>query len=128
MITQDLIVKNTRTNTTTYGDFFQKTNALLDSNDWSISYVYDKTAADILALQNKGSSDAASLITLTRLHIKNGDYVKSLKSAQQAVQAAPKKAEAHYVLGLAQDYTQLLPESDASFKKAEALGYQLWGK
>jgi hypothetical protein len=125
VITQDLIVKNIKVDVNNYGDFYQKTNELLDSNDWAISYEYNKTAAEVLALQNKGSNDVISLIELTKLHIKNGDYAKSLATAQQAVKTSPKKAEAYYVLGLAQGYNQLLPESDKSFKKAEALGYQL---
>ncbi|WP_331345899.1 DUF3857 domain-containing transglutaminase family protein [Cellvibrio sp. UBA7661] len=112
-----------------YADFYQKTNALQESNDWLLSYEYNKTSAELFALENSalnnnGKSDVVSLIALAKLHIKNGDYKKSLDIAQQAVKTSPKKAEAYYILGLAQGYNQLLAESDASFKKAEALGYQ----
>ncbi len=108
-----------------YADFYKKTNELIESNDWTLSYEYNKTAAELIALESTGKTDVVSLIALTKLHIKNGAYEKSLVTAQQAVKAAPQKAEAYYVLGLAQGYNQLLPESDASFKKAEALGYKL---
>lgn len=108
-----------------YADFYKKTNELIESNDWTLSYEYNKTAAELVALESNGKTDAVSLIALTKLHIKNGAYEKSLVTAQQAVKASPQKAEAYYVLGLAQGYNQLLPEADASFKKAEALGYKL---
>jgi len=124
-VSQDLTVKSAKVSLKDYGDFYQKTNALLESNDWTLSYVYNKTAAELIALENNGKSDAVSLIALAKLHIKNGDYAKSLATAQQAVSASPKKAEAYYVLGLAQGYNQLFTESDASFKQAEALGYKL---
>ena len=125
VVTQSLAVKKVKVATKDYADFYQKTNELIESNDWTLSYEYNKTAAELIALENNGKSDTASLIALTLLHIKNGAYEKSLHTAQQAVKASPKKAEAHYALGLAQGYNQLLSESDASFKKAEALGYKL---
>ena len=125
IITQDLTVKAVNVALKNYDDFYQKTNELNESNDWTLSYEYDKTTAELTALESNGKNDVASLIALTKLHIKNGAYAKSLATAQQAVKASPKKAEAYYVLGLAQGYNQLLPESDASFKKAEALGYKL---
>ena len=125
IVTQQLTVDPIRVELKDYADFYQKTNELLESNDWLLSYEYNKTAAELIALESNGKTDVASLIALTKLHIKNGAYKKSLATAQQAVKAAPNKAEAYYVLGLAQGYNQLLPESDASFKKAEALGYKL---
>ena len=125
VVTQDLTVKPVTVALQSYPDFYEKTSELLESNDWLLSYEYNKTAAELFALENKGKTDAASLIALTKLHIKNGAYAKSLDTAQQAVKVSPNKAEAYYVLGLAQGYNQLLPESDASFKKAEALGYKL---
>ena len=125
IITQDLSVKAVKVPLKDYENFYQKTNQLIESNDWTLSYEYNKTTAELIALESNGKTDVASLIALTKLHIKNGAYEKSLATAQQAVKASPKKAEAHYVLGLAQGYNQLLSESDASFKKAEALGYKL---
>lgn len=125
VVSQDLTVKPAKVSLKDYGDFYQKTNELLESNDWTLSYVYNKTAAELIALEGNGKSDVISLIALTKLHIKNGDYAKSLTTAQQAVSTSPKKAEAYYVLGLAQGYNQLFTESDASFKQAEALGYKL---
>ena len=125
VVTQALTVKPVKVSLQDYADFYQKTNELLESNDWLLSYEYNKTAAELNALESNGNSDVVSLIALTKLHIKSGDYAKSLSTAQQAVKAAPNKAEAYYVLGLAQGYNQLLLEADASFKKAEALGYKL---
>lgn len=124
-LNQNLTVKAVKVALKDYADFYRKTNELIESNDWSLSYEYNKTAAELIALENKGNTDVVSLIALTKLHIKKGAYEKSLATAQQAVKVSPQKAEAHYVLGLAQGYNQLLPESDASFKKAEALGYKL---
>ncbi|WP_049631986.1 DUF3857 and transglutaminase domain-containing protein [Cellvibrio sp. pealriver] len=129
IVNQTFTAKTVQVPVADYADFYQKTNALQESNDWLLSYEYNKTSAELLALENSalnnnGKSDVASLIALAKLHIKNGDYKKSLDIAQQAVKASPKKAEAYYILGLAQGYNQLLTESDASFKTAEALGYQ----
>ncbi len=125
LVNLELTVKPANIALQDYGDFYKKTNELIESNDWTLSYEYNKTAAELIALESNGKTDVVSLIALTKLHIKNGAYEKSLVTAQQAVKAAPQKAEAYYVLGLAQGYNQLLPESDASFKKAEALGYKL---
>ena len=125
IVNLELTVKPANIALKDYADFYKKTNELIESNDWTLSYEYNKTAAELIALESTGKTDVVSLIALTKLHIKNGAYEKSLATAQQAVKAAPQKAEAYYVLGLAQGYNQLLPESDASFKKAEALGYKL---
>lgn len=125
LVNLELTVKPANIALPDYADFYKKTNELLESNDWTLSYEYNKTAAELIALESNGKTDVVSLIALTKLHIKNGAYEKSLATAQQAVKAGPQKAEAYYVLGLAQGYNQLLPESDASFKKAEALGYKL---
>lgn len=130
IVTQEFTAKAAQISTANYADFYQKTTALQQSNDWLVAYEYNKTAAELHALESSafdsnGKADIASLIALAKLHIKSGDYEKSLKAAQQAVKVSPQKAEAYYVLGLAQGYNQLLSESDASFKKAEALGYRL---
>lgn len=125
IVEQNLILKATRIELANYADFYKKTEELLDSTDWTLAYEYDATAADIAALQNNGKNDIASLIALSKLQIKNGDYQKALETAQSAVTTAPKNAEAHYQLGLALGYTHQFKESDAAFKKAEALGYKL---
>lgn len=125
IVEQNLILKANRIELTNYADFYKKTEELLDSTDWTLAYEYDATAADIAALQNNGKNDIASLIALSKLQIKNGDYQKALETAQSAVTTAPKNAEAHYQLGLALGYTHQFKESDAAFKKAETLGYKL---
>lgn len=125
IVEQNLTLKANRIELNNYADFYQKTEELLDSTDWTLTYEYDATAADIAALQNKGKNDIASLIALSKLQIKNGDYQKALETARSAVTTAPKNAEAHYQLGLALGYTHQFKESDAAFKKAEALGYKL---
>ncbi|PUA28877.1 MAG: hypothetical protein B0W54_10715 [Cellvibrio sp. 79] len=122
---QNLILKANRIELTNYADFYKKTEELLDSTDWTLAYEYDAAAADIAALQNNGKNDIASLIALSKLQIKNGDYRKALETAQTAVTTAPNSAEAHYQLGLALGYTHQFKESDTAFKKAEALGYKL---
>ncbi len=125
IVEQNLILKANRIEVANYADFYKKTEELLDSTDWTLAYEYDAAAADIAALQSNGKNDIASLIALSKLHIKNGDYQKALETAQSAVTAAPKNAEAHYQLGLALGYTHQFKESDTAFKKAEALGYKL---
>lgn len=125
IVEQNLILKANRIELKNYADFYQKTEELLDSTDWTLAYEYDASAADIAALQSSGKNDIASLIALSKLQIKNGDYLKALATAQSAVNTAPKNAEAHYQLGLALGYTHQFKESDAAFKKAEALGYKL---
>lgn len=125
IVEQNLILKANRIELADYADFYQKTEALLDSTDWALAYEYDATAADIAALQSSGRNDSASLIALSKLQIKNGDYQKALETAQSAVTIAPGNGEAHYQLGLALGYTHQFKESDAAFKKAETLGYKL---
>lgn len=125
IVEQVLTVKDYRIELENYADFYQKTETLLDSTDWTLAYEYNATAADMAALQSSSKNDAASLIALSKLHIKNGAYQQALESARSAVSAAPNNAEAHYQLGLALGYTHQFPESDAAFKKAETLGYQL---
>ncbi|WP_039912742.1 DUF3857 domain-containing protein [Cellvibrio mixtus] len=125
IVEQNLTLKTSRIELANYADFYQKTEELLDSTDWTLAYEYDATAADMAALQSNGKNDIASLIALSKLHIKNGDYQQALETAQSAVTIAPTNAEAHYQLGLALGYTHQFKESDAAFKKAEALGYKL---
>ena len=124
IVEQTLTIKTNRIDKNHYADFYQKTEELLDTADWTLAYEYDVAAANIAALEN-GKKDIASLISLSRLHIKSGDYQKALETAQSAVKSAPKNAEAHYQLGLALGYNHLFKESDTAFKKAEALGYKL---
>jgi hypothetical protein len=125
IIEQNLVIKANRVELANYADFYQKTEDLLDSTDWTLAFEHDAAAADMAALQGKGKNDVTSLIALSKLQIKNGNYQQALETAQSAVQAAPKNAEAHYQLGLALGYTHQFRESDAAFKKAEALGYEL---
>jgi hypothetical protein len=125
VIEQNLVIKANRIELANYADFYHKTEDLLDSADWTLAFEYDVAAADMAALQGKGKGDVTSLIALSKLQIKNGNYQQALETAQAAVQAAPKNAEAHYQLGLALGYTHQFRESDTAFKKAEALGYEL---
>jgi Flp pilus assembly protein TadD len=92
-----------------------------------VVYRYDKNAADLAALKETAtkSGKASSFIALAKLQIKNGAYNKALEAATQAIKSEPKNAEAYYVLGLAQGYTNLLYESEKSFAKAEELGFNL---
>ncbi len=110
-----------------YPKFYSLIHQLLDSSDWSISYNYDKAAAELVALNQSATSSgkAANFIALARLQIKNGAYDKALEAATQAVKNEPKNGEAYYVLGLAQGYSNLLYESEKSFVKAEELGFQI---
>lgn len=124
VLEQQLVIKAARVEQSDYGDFYQKTQELLDASDWNIAYEYDRKAADVNALQGKAASDVGSLIALSKLHIKNGDYAQALVTAKSAVERAPHNAEAHYQLGLALGYSHQFKESDAAFKKAEALGYK----
>jgi len=125
IIEQALTLKPVHVELKDYADFYAKTQALLNTPDWSVTYNYNKINAELMALQNTDQSDVNNLIALAKHHIKNGQYDKALVVAQNAVKTAPKKAEAYYILGLAQGYNNLFSESDASFKKAEALGYKI---
>lgn len=125
VVTQNLTIKPATITLADYADFYQKTDELLESTNWTLSYEYNTDSVELVALEQKGKRDANALIALTKLHIKNGAYAKALSAAQESIKLAPKKAEAYYFLGLAQGYNNLLQESDASFKKAEALGYEL---
>lgn len=125
IVDQALTIKPNPISLMDYPDFYEKTQAMLNNRDWMISYQYNEAHSELLALEKSGKKDAAHYIALTKHHIKQGDYATALDTAKQAVKLAPQKAEAFYILGLAQGYNNFLPEADASFKKAEALGFQL---
>lgn len=124
-VTQELVIKSAKVPLDKYRDFYNKTQSLLNASDWSITYEYNKSNAELVALKNTDQSDVNNLIAIAKHHIKNGAYEKALEAAQTAVKNAPQKAEAYYILGLAQGYNNKLADSDVSFKKAEALGYKL---
>lgn len=123
----NLTVKPNRITPQTYARFYEQVQQLLDGSDWNIVYNYNKNAAEIAALQAQAAKNnaAESYIALAKLHIKNGDYAQALTAATQAVNSEPQNAAAHYVLGLAQGYNNLLYESDKSFAKAEELGFNI---
>lgn len=122
-----LVVKAMRVTPQEYMRYYELTRQIFDASEWSITYRYDKNAADIAALKDTAAKTgkAASFIALAKLQIKNGDYGKALEAANQAIKSEPKNAEAYYILGLAQGYNNLLIESDKSFAKAEELGFNL---
>ena len=123
----NLTIKNNRLTPQEYNRFYEQVHLLLDANDWTVIYRFDKNAADMAALQEAvaKTGKAASFISLAKLQIKAGEYDKALESAKQAVKSEPKNAEAYYVLGLAQGYNNLLIDSDKSFAKAEELGFKI---
>jgi tetratricopeptide (TPR) repeat protein len=125
IVDQQLTLKPGTVSLANYADFYEKTQALLDSRDWMVSFQYNEAASELLAFEQNGKKDAVHYIALTKHHLKQGNYSSALDTAKQAIKMAPQQAEAHYILGLAQGYNNFLPEADASFKKAEAMGYQL---
>ena len=125
VLKQNLVLKAAKVQLGDYADFYQKSQALFNNGDWTLTYNYSQSAAENYALTQGGKQDGDHFIALARHQIKDGDYSKALESARQAVKIAPKQAEAYYILGLAQGYNNQLPEADASFKKAEAMGYHL---
>lgn len=122
-----LVIKASRVSPQDYTRFYEQIHQLLDASEWTLVYRYDKNAADLAALKESAAKTgkASSFIALAKLQIKNGSYSKALEAAAQAVKSEPKNAEAYYVLGLAQGYTNLLYESEKSFAKAEELGFNL---
>jgi hypothetical protein len=127
IVDQTLVVKPIRISAQEYPQFYELVQQLLDSSSWAVSYAYDAAAQELASLTKTALSDdnASSFIAITRLHLKNGDYQKALDAAIQAVKKDPKNSAAYYYLGLAQGYSNLLSESDKSFEKAEALGFEL---
>ena len=127
VIDQTLVVKPVRVSVQEYGKFYEQIHQLMDANDWSVIFRYDKNAAELATLKQAAASNgkAENFIALARWQIKNGAYDKALESAQQAVKSESKNAEAYYVLGLAQGYNNQLYESEKSFAKAEALGFKI---
>jgi Domain of Unknown Function with PDB structure (DUF3857)/Transglutaminase-like superfamily len=127
IIDQTLVVKPIRISAQEYPQFYELVQQLLDSSSWGVSYSYDAAAQELASLTQTalGDEKASSFIAITRLHLKNGAYQKALDAAMQAVKKDPKSSEAYYCLGLAQGYSNLLSESDKSFEKAEALGFEL---
>jgi Domain of Unknown Function with PDB structure (DUF3857)/Transglutaminase-like superfamily len=127
VIDQTLVVKPLRISAQEYAQFYDLVQQLLDSSSWTVNYAYDATAEELASLTQTALSDkkASSFIAITRLHLKNGAYAKALDAATQAVKKDSKNGEAYYYLGLAQGYSNLLHESDKSFEKAEALGFEL---
>lgn len=127
IVEQNIIFKPFRTTAKDYAHYYQLVQQLLDSGDWSISYNYDKGAAELAALTltaaNSGKAD--NFISIARLHIKKGAYAQALSAAIQATKIEPGSGEAYYMLGLAQGYSNLLYDSEKSFAKAEELGFAL---
>jgi len=127
IVNANLAIKPTRLSPQAYARFYEQIQQLYNASEWTVVYRYDKNAADLAALKETAAKTgkAESLITLAKLHIKNGHYDKALEAANQAVKNEPKNAHAFYVLGLAQGYNNLLYESDKSFAKAEELGFKI---
>jgi len=122
-----LVIKNAYVPPQEYARFYEQIHQLLDASEWTVVFRYDKNIADLAALKEAATKTgkAANFIALAKVQIKNGAYDKALESAMQAVKSEPKNAEAYYVLGLAQGYSNLLYESEKSFAKAEELGFNL---
>lgn len=127
ILEQTLVVKPVRISLQEYPRFYEQMRKLIDSNEWSLVYHFDKNAADLSALKQAAATTgkAENFIALAKLQIKNGAYDKALEAANQAVKGEPKNGEAWYMLGLAQGYSNLLYESEKSFAKAEELGFQI---
>jgi len=123
----NMVVKPTHISAQEYANFYRQIHQLFEASEWTLTYRYDKNAADLAALKQATitSKTATNFVALARLEVKNGAYDKALEAAQQAVKADPKNAEAYYVLGLAQGYNNMLYESDKSFAKAEELGFKI---
>jgi len=122
-----LAIKATRITVEDYPRYHAHINQLLNSNEWTLVYRYDKNTAEMTALTEAAlsSGKAENFIALAKLQIKNGNYAKALDSAKEAVKSEPGNATAYYMLGLAQGYNNLLYESEKSFAKAEELGFAL---
>jgi len=127
IVEQTLVVKPARISLEEYPRFYEQIRKLIDANEWSLTYRFDKNAADLSALKQTAAATgkAESFIALAKLQIKNGAYDKALEAASQAVKGEPKNGEAWYMLGLAQGYSNLLYDSEKSFAKAEELGFQI---
>ncbi len=126
VVDSKLIIKPFRISSKEYADFYKQIQKLLDATDWNLSFIFDKNTADLVALEKAaGTGSVDNLIALAKFQIKNGNYENALETAIKATKADPKKAEAHYLLGLAQGYTNKLLESEKSFAKAEELGFKI---
>lgn len=127
ILEQTLTLKPFRVIPQDYPTFYALIQQLLNANDWSVVYNYNKAATELAALTQSAASsgNAASFIALARLQIKNGAYDKALEAAYKAVLSEPKNGETYYVLGLAQGYTNSLYDSEKSFAKAEELGFSI---
>lgn len=127
IIDVSLIAKPIRITKDEYAQFYQQVHQLLDANDWSVTYKYDKNTAELAALTKateKGGK-SADFVALSKWHIKNGQYDKALEAARQATKADAKNGEAYYFLGLALGYTNQLYDSEKAFIKAEELGFAI---
>jgi tetratricopeptide (TPR) repeat protein len=126
VVEQKLLVKPARISLQDYPRFYEQMRKLIDSNEWSLVYRFDKNAADLSSLKQSAEATGKSenFIALAKLQIKNGAYDKALESANKAIKGEPKNGEAWYMLGLAQGYSNLLYESEKSFAKAEELGFE----
>jgi tetratricopeptide (TPR) repeat protein len=127
IIDQKLVMKPGHIQLQDYAKFYEQIHQLLDSNEWSVSFRYDKNAVELAKLKKDATSGETTenFIALAKLQIRSGAYDKALESANKAVKNEPKNGEAYYLLGLAQGYSNLLYESEKSFAKAEELGFQI---
>jgi hypothetical protein len=124
-----LLVESLTLNKSDYAEFYRTVTSLLREPNFVVAYnVNKRSAVANAAVKNKNISNQRNKVELMlqeiRKNISDGEFSAALNVAQQTAMLAPESGEAHYLLGLAQGYNELLDEAIKSFELAGRLGYK----
>lgn len=107
-----------------YEDYFQTYNDWLKSSYWSFSYNQNTSRSKESALLLKAEESITATNQLIQLHLDEGQFEEALATASKAIERADVTGHTYHLLGLSQAYNNDANASEASFQKAEELGYE----
>jgi len=107
-----------------YERYFKTYDEWLKSAFWVVSYVQDTSRSQESALLLKSEGSITATNELIQLHLDQGQFEKALAAANEAIKRADVTGYTYYLLGLSQAYNNDASSSEASFKKAQELGYE----
>ena len=107
-----------------YDNYFKIYDDWLKSSYWLMSFTQDENRKQesALLLESEESIDATN--KLIQLHLDQGHFEKALSAANEAIKRADATGHTYHLLGLSQAYNDDADASEASFKKAQELGYE----
>lgn len=107
-----------------YDVFFNTYNDWLKSPYWLASYIQDTTRSQESALLSQSDESIEATNDLIQLHLDEGQFEKALNVANTAIARSDVNGKTYYLLGLSQAFNNEADASEASFLKAQELGYE----